>query len=213
MSNASLDRLGIWVNVKFLLYQFPRNSRHVSRLPCKGIPISLEQFDEHKFLFGVQTVPRMSDLSGLIQGQWNSLAEVVLRLDGHLGCHGLRHDRVRVGLDQGHLQLLEFRGCQKPVCHLTALPVTVVSVFYIPSDGDDAIWTRHLQNQVGIGRNCHEPSECRPPEECILCHFEISYLKLHILGSKVFLSPKGHGKSNLANGGRCAQGTIPWKGA
>jgi hypothetical protein len=26
MSKALLDRLGIWVDVKFVLYQFPRNS-------------------------------------------------------------------------------------------------------------------------------------------------------------------------------------------
>jgi hypothetical protein len=61
MSKALLDRLGIWVDVKFVLYQFPRNSWHVSRLPCKDIPIFLEEFDKHELLFGVQAIPHMSD--------------------------------------------------------------------------------------------------------------------------------------------------------
>jgi hypothetical protein len=36
-----------------MLNQFPRNSRHVSKLSCEDVPIFLEEFDEHKFLFGV----------------------------------------------------------------------------------------------------------------------------------------------------------------
>jgi hypothetical protein len=36
-----------------MLNQFPRNSRHVSRLPCEDVPIFLEEFDEREFLFGI----------------------------------------------------------------------------------------------------------------------------------------------------------------
>jgi hypothetical protein len=36
-----------------VLNQFPRNSRHVSRLSCKDVPIFLEEFDKCEFLFGV----------------------------------------------------------------------------------------------------------------------------------------------------------------
>jgi hypothetical protein len=50
-------------------------------------------------------------------------------------------------------------------------------------------------------RNCHELGEHRPPEECIVCNLKIGYLKLHVLGAKVFPDPEGHGKSDLADGG------------
>jgi hypothetical protein len=62
-----LVRLGIWVEVKFVLYQLPRNFRHVSMFPCEDVPIFLEEFDEREFLFGIQTIPHMSNLGGLIR--------------------------------------------------------------------------------------------------------------------------------------------------
>jgi hypothetical protein len=52
----------------FMLYQFPRNSRHISMISCKDVPIFLEEFDEHEFLFGVQTIPYVSNLRRLLQG-------------------------------------------------------------------------------------------------------------------------------------------------
>jgi hypothetical protein len=73
-----LDGLGVGFDMKFMLYQFTRNSWHVSRLPCVDVPIFLEEFDEHEFLFRAQTVPCMSDLRGFIRGQWNCLAQFVL---------------------------------------------------------------------------------------------------------------------------------------
>jgi hypothetical protein len=36
-------------------------------LACKDVSIFLEEFDEREFLFGIQTIPHMSDLEGLIQ--------------------------------------------------------------------------------------------------------------------------------------------------
>jgi hypothetical protein len=50
---SMFDRLGLRVEMQFMLNQFPRNSRHVSRLSCEGVPIFLEEFDECEFLFGV----------------------------------------------------------------------------------------------------------------------------------------------------------------
>jgi hypothetical protein len=77
-----------------MLNQFPRNSRRVSRLPCEDVPIFLEEFDEHEFLFGIQIVAHVRHLGRLLCGQRNRLAECVLQLDGCLGGLGLRHDRV-----------------------------------------------------------------------------------------------------------------------
>jgi hypothetical protein len=47
-----------------MLSQLPRKSRHVSRLPCKYLPIFLDEFDEHKFLFRIQTIVHKSNLGG-----------------------------------------------------------------------------------------------------------------------------------------------------
>jgi hypothetical protein len=54
--------------MQFMLNQFPRNSRHVSRLLCKDVPIFLEEFDECEFLFGIQTVAYVSNLGRLLRG-------------------------------------------------------------------------------------------------------------------------------------------------
>jgi hypothetical protein len=44
-------------------------------------------------------------------------------------------------------------------------------------------------------RDCHELGECRPSQESI-----VHSLKLYVLRAKVFLSPEGQGKEDLANG-------------
>jgi hypothetical protein len=53
MMETLLDGLGLPVKMQFMLNQHTRNSRHVSRLPCKDVSIFLKEFDECKFLFGV----------------------------------------------------------------------------------------------------------------------------------------------------------------
>jgi hypothetical protein len=55
-------------------------------------------------------------------------------------------------------------------------------------------------------RNCHELGECWPPEEWVVRHLEVGYLKLHLFSTEVFSSPEGHRKSDLADGGCCYSG-------
>jgi hypothetical protein len=118
--------------------QFPRNSRHVSRLPCEDIPIFLEEFHKREFVFGIQTVAYGSNLGRLLCVQWNCLAECVLRLDKHLGGLGLGHDWVWKGLGQGQLQLLELCRCRQSVSYLATLPIAVKSLLDVSPEGDDA---------------------------------------------------------------------------
>jgi hypothetical protein len=87
-----LDGLGLQVQMQFMLNQFPRNSRHVSRLSCEDVPIFLEEFDEREFLFGIQTISYVSKLGRFLCGQWNRVAKSILKLDGCLGSLGLVHD-------------------------------------------------------------------------------------------------------------------------
>jgi hypothetical protein len=103
MAELLLDGLGLQIQMKFMLNQFPRNSRHISRLPCKDVPIFLEEVDEHDFLFGIQGIAYMSNIGRLLCGQQDQLAKCVLQLDGHFGGLHLGHDRVLGGLGQGLL--------------------------------------------------------------------------------------------------------------
>jgi hypothetical protein len=82
MFELLLDGLGLWVQIEFMLNQFRRDSRHVSRLPCKDVHVLLEEFDKREFLFGFQCVAYVSNLGRLLPRQWYLLAEFVLRLDG-----------------------------------------------------------------------------------------------------------------------------------
>jgi hypothetical protein len=52
--------------MQFVLNQFPRNSRYVSRLPCEDIPIFLEEFDKREFLFRIQIIAYVSNLGRLL---------------------------------------------------------------------------------------------------------------------------------------------------
>jgi hypothetical protein len=103
MVESLRDGLGLQVYKQFMLNQFPRNSRHVSKLPCEDVPIFLEEFEEREFLFRIQTIAHVSDLGRLLHGQQNGFAEQVLRLDGRLGGLGLRHNWVPRRLDQSLL--------------------------------------------------------------------------------------------------------------
>jgi hypothetical protein len=49
----------------FVFYQFPRNTRHANKLPCKDVSIFLEEFDEREFLFRIQTIPHISGFGGV----------------------------------------------------------------------------------------------------------------------------------------------------
>jgi hypothetical protein len=99
MPESLLDKLGLWVHMEFMLNQFPRDSRPISRLPCKDVPIFLEEFDEREFLFGIQCVAYVSNLGRFLHRQQYLLAECVLQLDGHFQGLGVGHDQVRGGGD------------------------------------------------------------------------------------------------------------------
>jgi hypothetical protein len=83
--------------MELVLNQFSSDSQHVSRLPCKDVPIFLEEFDKREFLFGIQGVAYVSNLGRFLRRQRYLLAECVLRLDGRFEGLGVGHDWVRGG--------------------------------------------------------------------------------------------------------------------
>jgi hypothetical protein len=91
-----------------------------------------------------------------LRGQWNCLAECVLRLDRCLGGLSLGHDWVgggaRLRPASTHGALWTPSVCQR----LTTLHVTVKSLLDVSPNGDDTTWPCHLQDQVGIMWDRHK---------------------------------------------------------
>jgi hypothetical protein len=110
------------------------------------------------------------------------------------------------GLGQSFLQFLELCGRHESVGHLVALLVRVIGLLDVSPDGDDTVQSWHLQDQVGIVRNCHEFGECRLSQEGIVHYLEVGYLELQIFSAEVFLSLISYGMSDLTDGGcRCSR--------
>ena len=49
-----LDRFKLGINIESVLSEFPRYTWHVRRLPCKNVPVLMDELDEHAFLFRIQ---------------------------------------------------------------------------------------------------------------------------------------------------------------
>ena len=56
-----------------MLDQLLRNARHVNRFPCKHIDVSMEEADEHIFLFGVEMGPNPGHLASVADHELNLL--------------------------------------------------------------------------------------------------------------------------------------------
>jgi hypothetical protein len=132
--------------MEFMLNQFPRDSCHVSRLPCKDVSIFLEEFDEHEFLFGIQGVAYVSNLGRFLYKQQYLLAECVLRFNGHFGGLGVGHDWVWGwgGARPRPLSAPRVLWMLSAFSHLTALLVTVIGSLDISPNGDDSMQSWHL---------------------------------------------------------------------
>jgi hypothetical protein len=80
--------------------------------------------------------------------------------------------------------------------------VAVKILLDVSPDGDDATRPWHLQDQVGIMQDRHELEECHPSQESVVCHQEISDLKLYSFCAEMVPSPEGYGMSDMINEGR-----------
>lgn len=54
-------------------------------------------------------------------------------------------------------------------------------MFGITGDGDDTLWSWHLQLQVDIARPRHELGISQSPEDGVICTVKINYLKDEVL--------------------------------
>ena len=49
-----LDQFKLGINIESVLSEFPRYTWHVRRLPCKNVPVLMDELDERAFLFWIQ---------------------------------------------------------------------------------------------------------------------------------------------------------------
>jgi hypothetical protein len=82
-----------------VLYQFPRNSGHVSRLPCEYVPIFLEEFDEHDFLFWVQIIAHVSNISVILRSKGTELQLPYVCPGTHNTCTMIHHGKTDAMFD------------------------------------------------------------------------------------------------------------------
>jgi hypothetical protein len=55
----------LWVDVKFVLGEFPRDTWHVGWFPCKDVSILTEELDERAFLCGREVCSHSHLLGGI----------------------------------------------------------------------------------------------------------------------------------------------------
>jgi hypothetical protein len=74
------------VNLQIVLNHFPRDPRHLRRLPGKHDDISVEEGDESKFLFAVQTTRDTGSLSSLSPNLDGLYGDIFIARALHAGC-------------------------------------------------------------------------------------------------------------------------------
>ena len=103
MSKRLLDRLGAWTDVKFVLGEFPRHTRHVLWRPCKDVSVLMKELGELAFLFAAEAGSDYHTLGGIGGIQINPLVVLgSLKLGLIISSLGLPNRQRCLDLSLGH---------------------------------------------------------------------------------------------------------------
>jgi hypothetical protein len=172
---------GVRVDLQMVLDHLPGDPRHLRRLPCEHVGICLEEGDEREFLFLLQITRNTSGLGG-IRAEPDDLDGDVVRSGWphlwHLGrCLGTGGRGVPPSIvwassfyRQG-MQLLHSRQRSGAVA----------------SHGDDPGWRWHLEDQIPVMGNGHEPVQGRPANDGVEQEVNLCNVELDVLCAEVFL--------------------------
>jgi hypothetical protein len=167
-----------------VLDHLPWDPRHLRWFPCEYVGICLEEGDERDFLFLLQIARDASGLGGIhadLDG-----------LDGTVVCSRwlhLRHLGMRLGIGS--------RGVPPPVIRASGFCRQGVQLLdsykrsgSVAPHGEDPSRGRHLEDQVPIMGNVHEPVQGRPANDGIEREVNLRNVELDVLSAEVLLNPK-----------------------
>jgi hypothetical protein len=175
---------GIRVDLQMVLDHLLGDPRHLRWFPCEHVGIRLEEGDEREFLFFLQVTRDASGLGG-IRAELDGLG-------GDAVCPRwlhLRHLGRRLGTGS--------RGVPSPVIRASSFCRQGVQLLNggersraVASHGKDPNRGRHLEDQIPIMGNGHEPVQGRPANDGIKREVNLCNVELDVLCAEVFLVPE-----------------------
>jgi hypothetical protein len=175
-----------------VLNHLPGDPRHLRR--CKNVDICPEEGDEREFLFLLQIARGAggpggvrADLDGLdgsfVCSGWLHLWHLGRRLGS--GSRGVPPSIVRASrLCRQGVQLLDSRHCSSAVT----------------PHGKDPSRGRHLEDQIPVMGNGHEPVQGQPANDGIEGEVNLRDVKLDVLCAEVFLGPECYRECDAPKG-------------
>jgi hypothetical protein len=177
-------RFGVRVDLQMVLDHLPGDPRHLRWLPCEHIGICLEEGDEREFLFFLQITRNASGLEGIRAEPDGLDGDVVYsgwlhlwHLGGRLGTRGR-------GAPPSIVRASSFRRQGVQLLHSRKRSGAVAP------HSEDPSWRRHLEDQIPIKGNGHEPVQGRPANDGIEREVNLRNIELNVLCAEVFLCPE-----------------------
>jgi hypothetical protein len=204
-------RFGVRVDLQMVLDHLPGDPRHLRRFPCEYANIYLEEGDERDFLFLLQVTRDACGLGG-IRAKLDGL-------DGDAICPRwlhLRHLGRRLGTGRRRVPppvIWASSFCRQGVQLLDCCKHSGV----VAPHGEDPNRRQHLEDQIPVMGNGHEPVQGRSANDGIEREVNLRNVELDVLSAEVFLStecnwecdaPKGIHRL-WAHSGEWARGSQP----
>jgi hypothetical protein len=177
-------RFGVTVDLQMVLDQLPGDPKHLRQFPCEYVGIFLEEGDERDFLFLLQITRDASGLAGIpaeldgldrdaVCSRWLHLRH----LSRHLGTGSRGVPPLVIwasGFYRQGVQLID--SCKRSGA--------------VAPHGEDPSRGQHLEDQVPVMGNVHEPVQGRPANDGIEREVNLHNVELDVLSAEVFLSPE-----------------------
>jgi hypothetical protein len=177
-----------------VLDHLPGDPRHLRRLPCKHVGICLEECDEREFLFLLQITRNASGLGGIHAEPDGIDGDVV-----GSGWPYLRHLRRRLGIGG--------RGVPPSVVWASSFCRQGVQLFHsrkrsgtVAPHGEDSGRRCHLEDQIPVMGNGHEPVQGRPADDGVEGEVNLRDVELNVLRAEVLLGPKCYRECDAPEG-------------